>query len=427
MAYEGRRKQKRRRKIRNFIFISIFILLIARSAYGTIAKNPKTILAVEEQYIVSMKADSVIIKDESIYDIDGSFELNSDIKEGKRLSQGFEVGKASIVKDIHSLNEELEELNNAIDLLSNKNAESELFSSDKADLIISQDDLVRKIQTKINERDYLGIGELKSQILFNDGKLRDVSMDDTLLSQSLESLNARRDTIVSEINNNSVSYYTQVSGVISFEIDGYEKTYVPKGFENYTYEKLQIPESKESENIRENEDKPYKAYKIINNFTWYLGIKVDDLKAMESFKLGDFINLKIADNNRELAGKIISINEDDEKGVYIVQFSSYLFDYYKLRFSTAEILLIKEDVYLVPTKSIINYNGQNGVYIKEFNGIIRFKPIEILGEKDVYTYISKGDINRYIDLGLENPVKTISLYDEIVVNPWNYNEGDIIN
>lgn len=423
MTYEDRKKQKSRRKIRNLIVTGIFILLVAKSAYGIIEKNPKTILPKEERYIVSMKADSVIIKDESVYDINGSLELNPNIQEGKRLSQGFELGKSSIIKDIHSLNDELEEINAAIDLLSNKNTGSDLFSSDKEELEISQEDLVKEIQTKIMNKDYSSIGELKNKILFYEGKLKDVSMDDTLLAQSLESLNSRKEAIISEINNNSITYYTQKSGVISFKIDGYEKIYVPQEFENYTYENFQILETDE-ENDTKNENE---SYKIINNFEWYLAIKIDKIKEMESYGIGDIINLKIGDNDRELVGKIIQINENNGKGVYIVQFNSYLFDYYQLRFASVEILLSKQDAYLIPTKSIINYNGQKGVYIKEFNGIIRFRPIKILGEKDDYTYISKGDINRYIDLDLENPIKTISLYDQIIVSPWNFNEGDIIN
>lgn len=424
MTYEDRKKQKGRRKIRNLIVIGIFVLLIAKSSYGIIAKNPKTTLPKEERYIISMKADSVIIKDEKVYDIDGSLELNPVIQEGKRLSQGFELGKSSIIKDIRSLSEELEEINDAIDLLSNKNTEPNFFSSAKGELEITQVDLVKEIQTKIKNKDYSDIGELKNKILFNEGKLSDVSMDGTLLAQGLESLNSRKETIISEINSNSITYYTQEAGIISFVIDGYEKVYLPKEFENYAYENLQILETNEIDNETGRENK---SYKIMNNFAWYLAIKLDRIKEMESYEIGDIINLRIGDNDRELVGKIIQINENNGKGVCIAQFNSYLFDYYKLRFASVEILLSKQDAYLIPTKSIINYNGQKGVYIKEFNGIIRFRPIKILGEKDDYTYISKGDINRYIDLDLENPTKTISLYDEIIVRPWNFNEGDIIN
>lgn len=428
MTYEDRKKQRtRKRKIRNIIIIGVFLLLLARSAYGIIAKNPKTELPKEEEYFVSLKTQSVIIKDEKVYEIDGSLEPNPAVEEGKKVSSGFELGKANIVKDISSLNEELEELNKSIDLLSEKNAESELFVADMESLESSQENLINEIQTKINTKDYSAINDLKYQIIFNDDKLKDVSMDDTLLSQSLESLKSRRDEVVNEINSNSISYYTQEAGVISFEIDGYENVYVPKEFENYTYDKLETHQTNSKEKAVEKEDKSINSYKIIDNFNWYLAIKVDNMKDMESYELGDLINLIVADNNRELSGRIIAINETNEKAVYIVEFNSYLYDYYDLRFPSVEILLKRQNAYLIPTKSIIDSNGQKGVYIKEFNGIVRFRPIEIFGEKDDnHTYISKGDVNRYINLDSENPVKTISLYDEILTNPWNFDEGEIL-
>ena len=426
MAYEDRKKQReRKRKGRNIFIISIFVLLLAKSAYGIIAKNPKTELAKDEKYIVSLYAQSVFIKDEKIYEIDGSLELNPTIYEGKKISKGYEVGKANLVKDIHSLSEELKEINQAIDLLSEKNTGSDLFSTDKETLVASQDELIYEIQEKINEKNYLGINELKNQILFNDDKLRDVSMDDTLLSQSLESLSSRRDMVISEINSNSINYYSQEAGVISFEIDGYENTYIPKEFENYTYERLQIPELVEKKDLKE-EDKSIESYKIIDSLDWYLAIKIDKIKDMQSYKEGDSINLMIEDNTRELWGKIIAINEGNGEGVYIVQFNSYLYDYYNLRFPNVEILTEKEEAYLIPTKAIIDNEGQKGVYIKEFNGIVRFRPIEILGDKDDYTYISKGDSSRNINRDSQNPVKTISLYDEILINPWNFGEGEIL-
>lgn len=427
MAYEDRKKQRaRKRKVGNIIIIGFFVLLLAKSAYGIIAKNPKTLLAKDEKYIVPLYAQSVIIKDESIYEIDGSLELNPGIYEGKKISKGYEIGKVKIVNDIHSLNEELKELDQAIDLLSKKNSSPELFSADKESLVDSQDELINQIQTKINEKNYSGIGQLKNQIQFNDDKLSDLSRDDTLLSQSLESLNSRRHIVISEINSNSINYYSQTAGVISFEIDGYENTYIPKEFENYSYERLQIPQLQDKAKDAKEVDKSIESYKIVDNSDWYLAVKIDNIQDMQPYKVGDSISLTIEDNDRELWGRIIAINEMNKNGVYLLQFNSYLYDYYNIRFPNVKIITKKEEAYLIPTKAIVDNKGQKGVYIKEFNGIVRFRPIEILGDKDDYTYISKGDSNRNINLDSSNPVKTISLYDEILINPWSFDEGEIL-
>ena len=427
MSYEDRKQQRQRKKrIRNIIIIGIFLLVMARTAYGIIVKNPKTILPKEEQYIVSIMNQSVLIKGEKVYDIDGNIDLNPNIEEGKRVSLGYEIGKVNIVQNISSLNEELEEIKKAIDLLNDKNQESQVFSTDKEGLEFTQEALIEEIQKKINEKDYSGISELSKHIVFNDEKLRDVSMDNTLLGTSLDNLNSRRDAIIDEINRNSINYYTQESGVISFKIDEYENIYVPQEFENYTYDRIQIPEVKNNRSD-EKEDKVLNKYKIIDNFDWYLAIKIDNIKDMSSYELYDAIYLKVGDIDRELVGTIVAINESKDKAVYIVKFNSYLYDYYDLRFPNVEVFLERQNAFLIPTKSIIEIDGQKGVYIKEFNGIVRFRPIEIIDEKDDQTLISKGNENGLIDLSLDKPVRTISLYDEILINPKNFNEGEILN
>lgn len=428
MSYEDRKQQRlKKRKIRNIIIISIFLLMVGRTAYGYIIKNPKTILPIEEEYIVSIDAQSVIIMDETVYDLEGSMIINPNIEEGKKVPQGFQIGKSNIVKDITSLNEELEEINRAIDLLEEKNQEAQVFNEDKGNLASTQESLIDEIQKRINNQDYSGVGDLKNQIIFTDEKLSDVSVENTLLGQSLENLNSRKDSIIAEINNNSINYYTQEAGVISFLVDDYENIYIPKEFENYTYNKLEIPKTSKDKKSEKEEDKTLTKYKIINNFNWYLAIKIDNIKDMVNYEVYDSIYLKIDDIDRELVGNIVAINESNAKAVYIVKFNSYLYDYYDLRFPTVEIMLNRQDVYQIPSKSIVEKDEQKGVYIKEFNGIVRFRPIQIIDEKDNYTFISKGNESRQINLDSENPVRTISLYDEILINPLNFNEGEILN
>ena len=51
MSYEERKQRRlRRKKRRNLFVLSIFVLLVARSAYGILVKNPKTVLPKAEEY-----------------------------------------------------------------------------------------------------------------------------------------------------------------------------------------------------------------------------------------------------------------------------------------------------------------------------------------------------------------------------------------
>lgn len=424
MSYEDRKRRRLiKRKIRNILFLGILFLFMARTAYGIIFKNPKTALAEEREYVISIVADSILIKDERVYELVGHGSFNKELEEGKRISQGYEIAKAHIVKDISSLKDELEEIDRAIEQLSSKNEGPQIFQADVEDLQSQREELIDQLQRMIREKDYSQIEGLKEKIKATDDKLTRVSADDSLLNQSLDRLRARREEIVEEIKDNSLSYYADRSGIFSLEIDGYENVYIPKDFENYTYERLQIPEKlEEAEGDTDN-----RKFKIINNFNWYLAIKIDNIKNISSFEVKDSIFLKIADIDRELRGQVVAINESKDKAVIVVEFDSHLHDYYNMRFPKVEVVTHRQDAFLIPTRAIIEKDGQAGVYIKEFNGIVRFRPIEILAEEGKFTFISRGDENRYIKNKSGEKERTISLYDEILINPQMFKEGEILN
>lgn len=427
MTYEERKEKRlRKKKRRNIIIIVIFALFLARTGYGIIVNNPRTVLPKNERFNNSLKTQAVLIMDEKVYDIDGSLSLNAEIEEGVRLSKGYEIGKANIGSKIPSLNEELNEINKTIDLLNSTNQGSQVFEGDVESLESSRESLVKDIQDKINEKDYSGIEDLKDQMIFIDEKLGNISVENTLLGKSLDSLNSRKKMIEDQINSNSVKQYSQEAGIISFEIDGYEKLYVPKEFENYTYDSLKIPKEEDSES-QESKVTYLDKYKIIDNFAWYLAIKVDNIKDIRAYEVNDSIYLRVDDLDRDLVGNIVAVNISENKAVYLAKFSSYIQDYYGLRFPDVEVFWNRKDAFSIPTRAIIDNDGQKGVYIKEFNGIVKFRPIEILGEKDDYTFVSKGDEASRIKTNSSEPVKTISLYDEILTSPRTYNEGDILN
>ncbi len=217
-------------------------------------------------------------------------------------------------------------------------------------------------------------------------------------------------------------YTTSTAGILSFKVDGYENLYIPKDFENYTYENLDIPKE-----LKREEENDFTGFKIIDNFQWYMGLKIDDIKNLKEYEVGDFLHIRIKDDDRELTGRIVAINKSGNKMVVILRFNAYLEDYFDLRFLSVDIILSEKKGFKIPTKSILDKEGQKGVYIKEFNGIVKFRPISIIDSNKDYTFVNIGK-NGYIDIkGYEKPVQTINLYDEIFLNPSIIEEGQILD
>lgn len=251
----------------------------------------------------------------------------------------------------------------------------------------------------------------------------------TLLNQSLDNLNKRKEEIEKDIKSNNINYYSSNGGIVSFNIDGYEEVYYPKEFENYTYDKIDILEKdKKNEKPKVDVSVGDPLFKIIDNFEWYMAIKIEDLKDIKSFEKGQSITLFMDETKKEIKGKILSINITKNKAVMVIKFTTLFHEYYDYRFSTVEIVKYKKEGLKIPSKAIVEKDGIKGVYIKEISGIVKFRPIKVLGEDDKYTYVQKGDNRGFIKLEDEkNPIKTITLYDEIFLNTMNIKEGQILD
>ena len=166
-------------------------------------------------------------------------------------------------------------------------------------------------------------------------------------------------------------------------------------------------------------------FKIIDNFQWYMAIKIEDKKDIEEYVIGQSMKIEL-ENGTELNGTITTINFTGPSAVVVLRFNTYLHNDYKLRHSSVNLIHSKKEGFKIPSKIITERDGLKGVYIKEINGIVKFKPIKVIGEEGESTFIDKGDSNGYIELVEGEPIKTITLFDEMFVDPSSVIEGEIL-
>lgn len=428
MSYEKREKIRRKRKIFRITIISFVLLyLIFRSVPSLLASNAKTVLPEKGTLIERFSGEGFVIKNETVVRSSSAGELELSSNEGERLAAGVEVANINSLNDTSSLKQELLQIEESITALEKSEKETKLIASEKEKIQELQKSLIDELQNAIVSGNFDEIYLLKSQLAVYDEKDKDISFSNTLVGQSIENLKSKRDSIDLEIKSNYKKYYSSHGGIISYKIDGYEEIYLPKDFENYTYDKL-ISKELENVNFKSTVTANDSIYKIIDNFEWYIAIKIDDLKQIETYEVGDTIRITIKEDNHELKGKIISINLSENKGVIVIKFNTMLHNFYNLRFTEVNVINHKKEGYKIPTKSIVDKDSTKGVYIKDKSGIVKFRPINIIGEDDNYTYIDIGDNSGNIIIkGQEQPVRTITLFDEIFLNTINIKEGQILN
>lgn len=430
MSYEKREKNRRKRRVfRTAIISFVLIYLIFRAVPSLLASNAKTILPEKGTLIEKLSTQGFVIKNETVIKSTSNGELQTSSTEGQRLSAGVEVASVNSLNDTSSLKEELSQLEESISALEKSEIETKIILNEKEKILEMKDSLVNELQNAIATGNFDEIYLLKSQLSLYDEKNKDISFSNTLVGQSIENLKSKRDSINSKIKSNNIKYYSSHGGIISYVLDGYEENYLPKDFENYTYDKLVLKELKDMDTKTKSAitvGEP--IYKIIDNFEWYIAMKIEDLKQIEGFEVGNNIKVTLEKDKRELKAKIVSINPSDKKGVVVVRLNTMLHDFYNIRFPKVDIIKSKKEGYKIPTKSIVDKDSIKGVYIKDKSGIVKFRPIIIIGEDDNYTYVDIGDNSGNITIeGQKQPVKTITLFDEIFLNTINIKEGQILN
>ncbi len=420
------RVQKKKRKKKAILILLIFLVIyLIISSIPLIFGNPyKTILPKDDILFHKIEGQGVLIKEEYVSFAEGNGQVDRIVKEGERVAVGEEVARISLLNDTSGLKQELMEVEQKIDTLSKSNRQVESAANDKTKLEDIQNNIVDNIQNSINEGNFLDVHKAKEEILIYNGKLNNVSKENTLLNQSIESLKETKKSLIEKIDKNNIRYYSRDSGLVSYEIDGYENIFLPHDFENYTYDNLNIDENTKNE-IQNRISVGTPVFKIINNFEWYLAIKITNAKDIEGYRIGQAITVEVED--KEIRGNITAINTTGNKAVVVVKFKDYLHELYNLRFTDAKITKEKIESYKIPVKTVFDYEGQKGVYIKEINGIVKFKPVNVIDVIGDYAYIEKGDINGLINIeGEEKMKKTLSLYDEIFLDPTTVVDGQIL-
>lgn len=429
MSYEQRKiaRQKREKKYKMFIFsigIILFIIIIS----SLINKNPKTLLAVEDVFLEELELQGVVIKDEQVFKLEDAKDIDPSILEGKKIPVGIKLGNSTVANDLKLLKKELNEIESAISTLTKTNKD-EVFKNDRSKLTDNYNKSIKKLQENIYTENYASTKDIKEDLFSIEEGMDDLLPQNTLLGQSVDSLNNKKEALIEEINKKDSSYISQSSGILSYNIDGYENIFKPQGFDNYTYDKLSVPDdiTEKTDPIKKEVD--IEGFKIIDNFQWYLALKIDDRKNIKKYEVGEslFIKYPFEEKASEISGNIIAINHNSNKSVIVLEFNKYLHDLYNDRFPKIKLIQEKLETLRIPNNVILEQDGIKGVYIKDFSGIVKFKPIEVITTVDEDTYISKGK-NGIISIGDgEKELETISIYNEILLKPHRFKEGQIIN
>lgn len=351
------------RKIKHskLFIVIIFTYIILQIFINIIGKNIKTLVIKNETIDLKINAKGLIIRDEYLVKSDKSGNIKSIAKNGEKLKKG------DTLAVIYNDNKNIEDNKNKIAQLNKEIEELEIeYKNSKSSL--SKELIDTKIKTKIEQR-----------------------------------------AILNNKNNENIDYLNMsTSGVFSNTYDGYEDIYTLDKLEDLTIKDIEAVENNfkkidiEDTFIKESDV----VARIIQSDYSYIAIVIENNIFEENQKI------EIAFDGNIIEGIVEKIYQNEDNNVIIFKISNQNVEIYDTRVKEFDIIYKQIDGLKIPKHSIDEINNQKGVYVlNQETKKVNFTELKnIQYEDDEFVFIDYYK-NQKEDL------KTIEMYDEIILNP----------
>lgn len=407
--------------LKNFFF-SLAAVCLSFYIFQNVNGSVETIVAENGSLEDVIKAYGIIIKDEKVYNASVSGNITYYCEDGTKVREGQLVADLNTDSNASDISKQIAEIQATID--KSKNAGNSVVSLSNETLISYENEIQASILNNELSSMYNIVGQVNNNIVTPSNEVSYEQFDIAELETMKASLN-------NSISTNKVPYYSGQAGLVSYKIDGLENEFKYEDVLNMTpssTEKKEITliDKKQSSTAAANEG----IFKIIKNFDYYITATVDNEKA-KLFSENKFIKTRVVSDGaeHEVWGYIKKINYGSEQSVLILYFDDYFYKIYDKRYVDLELITDIYEGIRISTKALIQKDGFNGVYVQDASNIIKFFPVEILGQDEEFTIISAGEYigehdRRIIKIN-DKIYPTVKIFDKIVLEPENVYDGQI--
>ncbi len=413
-----KRSKKRTSTIKILFFTIIIFYLVYKAISGLFMNDPITEIVNYGELVSEKEYECVIIRNEEVINSPQEGSIKYFVEEGEKVEKGYNILEIYTSEVNEEDREKLMQLNKRIDnIQSNKD---DLFLIDIEKINKKIETIVNEIKKNRLEGNFHRIEELKRELEDKIEKKRIINGDKSFSGFNLQSLKAEKNKLENKIKNSITEIKSPKSGIISYNIDGFEDILTPENISKIKYDYIESMEIKLN-NLKLDKviyDQP--LFKIIDNTYWYI-VVITDLQ--DSFKKGQKVFIDMYDTR--ISGVVQDVFNNGNKKMVIIKTNQYAKDFYKVRKGIFNIVKEHYTGLKIHRDSIVQKNGKIGVYILDVNNKAYFKPIKIKGYNDDFAIVHNNFF--YEKKGDESiRVGTLELYDEILRNAAKYEEGQII-
>jgi len=403
--------KKRKKPSSIYIFPLIFIIIIGLYVYRYIFLNIDTEIIKYGQMEDYFEAKAIVVKNEWLFSFAGNAEVEKKVNEGERVPFGKKI--AEVIKG-ENLDEDLKakisELDARIKEIENS-SEKNFFQNDSERLQNSIDEKIEYIKILSSQGNIEKISEVKEQLSSDLNKKSMISGEKSFSGRNLEQLKQEKAQLEELHGKYMDTIVASSPGIVSYKLDGLEQNLNPENIEKFSIEDVKsIINSLNNEN---NKGDKLNGVKIIDNFSWYICMVVDE-KQLSQLKEGKkvLLNFKGYDNEN-IKAKVKSISEPvNGEALVSYEITDNISKYYDVRLANVKVITNQYEGFLVSEKCIVEIENHKGVYIIK-EGIVNFVAVEVIATDNGYALIK--NIEKKED-AIQVSSGSIKVYDEVVRN-----------
>lgn len=372
-----------------------------------------------------VSADACLFRDETVSHVPSGGNIVTLVSEGDRVSKGQLIANIYSDESDAVLQDDINRINRQIEIVKESAVNKNFVISDLHDLDKDIDGLLDNILYSASAGKMSEVISDSSKLLVKLNKRDLIVESDFDYGKQLESLVAEKAHLEGRISSVSTPVLSASSGYFFGDVDGYEEIFDIDNIDKYSLRDFEnLLEKDADQKLAESG-----SVKIVNDFIWYIACFVDSEKAA-TLTEGRRYNLVFPESANDEMGvtlhKIVfETNSTTSVAVFRVNVLPKEFSY--KRFQSAEIVLSSIEGISVPKKALRVVDGVEGVYIL-VGDVVRFRTIERIAEKDGY-YVARLKTNKELfeeSVNDDIPVKSLSLYDNVIVSGKDLFDGKIV-
>lgn len=206
------------------------------------------------------------------------------------------------------------------------------------------------------------------------------------------------------------SMRSEVSGILSFSMDGNEKYFSIGNLDKITQEGVDGRSYGETDLERDNVIKGEPIFKVSSDDNWYVVCWLSK-EETKNYKKGVEVNLQMPDG--DVAAVVESVKKEGEAYKTVFYSNGYYKTFADTRKTDMTIVKSNNTGLIVDNECIIEVDGVKGVYVIDKNGDYHFKPVNITASDDKQSVVSeKTFTNDKYEL-----VETVIVHDEVLRDP----------